>query len=466
MKRKFQLLLSLSVLSLLIISTISFTFIMRRIMLNILVDQVVEDNRVMGEQILDILTLIDYEDISEEKLVEYMQEICDQVMLPNEGFICVSDSKGNLVAFPGLGPDEEMSIAQAEFRSLREDMDEGNGRGVEELPPAETFEGYFINPEAGANDIIVSMPVKNTDFRILVHQSRAGVEERASRITKPILLLMLGFSLLISFFIFIVANIEVKRYENRLEKLNSKLMESNRLLEDSNKHRMQLLHMLSHDLANPIGAIKSICEMSQEEPDPETTAEYHSMVMDSAERSIGIINLVRKLEALETGKMKLELSPINLKNSIETSLHVLDNRCGKKNITFTVDVPEDMFVEAEYHSLGNSVFTNLFSNAVKFSPPGSEVKVAAFDEGSKVGITISDKGIGIPQDIQEQLFDVSAKTNRPGTEGEEGTGFGMPLVKSFVEHFGGEIRVYSVTREEDPKNHGTTFTLWLKKREN
>ena len=466
MKRKFQLLLSLSVLSLLIISTISFTFIMRRIMFNILVDQVVEDNRVMGEQILDILTLIGYEDISEEKIVEHMQEICDQVMLPNEGFICVSDSKGNLVAFPGLGPDEKMSIAQAEFRSLKEDTDEGKGRGVEELPPAETFEGFFINPEAGENDIIVSMPVKNTDFRILVHQSRAGVEERASRITQPILLLMLGFSLLISFFIFIVANIEVKRYESRWRRSNNELMESNQLLENSNKHRMQLLHMLSHDLANPIGAIKSVCEICYEEPDPETIAEYHSMVMDSAERSIGIINLVRKLEALETGKLKLELSPINLKNCIETSLQVLEKRYREKNIDFTIGVPADLFVEAEYHSLGNSVFTNLFSNAVKFSPPGSKVIVKAVEERQQVRITVSDRGIGIPSTMREELFDISAKTNRPGTEGEEGTGFGMPLVKSFVEHFGGEIRVDSTTQDEDPENHGTTFTLWLKKREN
>ncbi len=461
MKRSFQLLLSLSVLLLLLVSTITFTFLLRRVMFGILVEQVVEDNRVMGEQVLDILTLFDYEALSQEQLVGQLQEICDQVMLPNEGFICVADAKGKLVAFPGLQANEEMSIARAEFISLNEDSKEP--KGVGDLSSTESFEGFFINPDDGANDIIVSMPIQDTDLRILVHQNRMAVQERAYQITKPILLLMLAFSLVISLFIFIVVHIEVNRYESRLEGLYGELMESNKLLENANNQRMQLIHMLSHDLTNPIGAIKSVCELCLEDTNQERSKTYHFMVTESVNRSMGIINLVRKLEALETGKIELELSPINLKQCIEASFQVLEKRFRDKEVSFSLDVPEALRAEAEYHSLGNSVFANLLSNAVKFSPPGSEVRVKASEEDRWIRIAISDKGIGIPREMQQRLFDISSKTNRPGTAGEEGTGFGMPLVKSFVEHYGGEIQIQSTTREEDPENHGTTFTLLLRK---
>ena len=141
-------------------------------------------------------------------------------------------------------------------------------------------------------------------------------------------------------FIFFIVNAQVKRYETRLERISSQ--------------RKQLIHVLSHDLANPIGAIKNVCELSAEEGENGNEAkEYHKMVQESVEQSIGILNLVRQIEALETGKMRLELQEVNMRESIETSYTMLKDRFREKGIVLENNVSEDIVVRAEPYSLCN-----------------------------------------------------------------------------------------------------------------
>ena len=451
--------LSLSVLFLLLLSSVFLTFLTRRVMYRILVEQVLEDNRVIGEQILDILQLLEYEDLAEDKLKDYLQRFCDEVMLPNEGYMCVADPEGRLVALPGLQPGEEQFIDRAELREFRGDNGEMKGpdaQQITELEYGEIFEGFLRNPEANADDIIVSMPLGDTGLRMLVHQSREGVRNRAGEIIKPFLFMQLGFSLLVSFFIFVVVNSQVKRYEGRLEKLNTQLVEKN-------NQRKQLIHMLSHDLTNPIGAIKSACDFIYEEQDLSLLREYHKVLTDSINRSLAIIGLVRKIEALESGKMQLELTPVNVKRSVESVIQMLGSKYAEKQISFALHISPELSVRAEANSFENTVLANILSNAVKFSQPSSTIEISASEEGDIVRIQIRDHGVGIPADLQEKLFDVSAQTSRPGTAGETGTGFGMPLVKSFVRYFGGEIHIASKTADEDLDNRGTMFTLLLEK---
>jgi signal transduction histidine kinase len=77
-------------------------------------------------------------------------------------------------------------------------------------------------------------------------------------------------------------------------------------------------------------------------------------------------------------------------------------------------------------------------------------------------ITIKDSGIGMPDEIRHNVFKKDKQTSRIGTEGEKGTGFGMPLVKNYMEHFGGKIKVESKDIESFPDDHGTTFTIYFK----
>jgi signal transduction histidine kinase len=109
------------------------------------------------------------------------------------------------------------------------------------------------------------------------------------------------------------------------------------------------------------------------------------------------------------------------------------------------------------------VLSNILSNAVKFSERGSRIAVWTNSTDDWVQLRIRDSGIGIPSHVLERIFDPSAQTSRPGTEGEDGTGFGMPLVKQFVESYGGWVSIKSREREESPTEHGTEVCLHLRR---
>jgi signal transduction histidine kinase len=123
------------------------------------------------------------------------------------------------------------------------------------------------------------------------------------------------------------------------------------------------------------------------------------------------------------------------------------------------------FVLAEPVIFANQVFNNLISNAIKFSYPGSAIIVKISPESDTTAIAISDQGIGMPAELVARLFDLEAKTTRPGTNGEPGTGFGMRTAKNFIDLFGGRLEIESRPEGGPMADHGTTVSVFLKSAE-
>jgi signal transduction histidine kinase len=114
---------------------------------------------------------------------------------------------------------------------------------------------------------------------------------------------------------------------------------------------------------------------------------------------------------------------------------------------------------AERVSLVNSVVSNLLTNAIKFSNRGSSIEIDAHAETDEVILRIQDHGIGMPESLQKNLFNLKVPTGRQGTNGEPGTGFGMPLVDKFVKGYGGSMRIHSVDINDSPDESGTRIEL-------
>lgn len=108
------------------------------------------------------------------------------------------------------------------------------------------------------------------------------------------------------------------------------------------------------------------------------------------------------------------------------------------------------------------VLNNLVSNAIKFSHPGSTIRVDAERLGDEVHMTLADQGIGMSPALVADIFRTDRPTSRAGTEGELGTGFGMPLVKQHIEHFSGRIAVESRSEEDHEQDHSTHVHLYLR----
>jgi len=119
-------------------------------------------------------------------------------------------------------------------------------------------------------------------------------------------------------------------------------------------------------------------------------------------------------------------------------------------------------VVAEEASLRKQVIGSLISNSIKFSYPGAKIWIKLSIRDKYFIFIMEDNGIGMPLEIMAKLFSSSSESSRQGTSGETGTGFGMPLVKKYIESYGGSIDVNSTEAGEDDSRSGSQFVVKLK----
>jgi signal transduction histidine kinase len=442
-----------------------FAFVSYRSFYNELVRQVIKDNQVIGAGVLEVLKKTGPDGGTEKETAAELQHIIEKLKLPNHGYLCAASRDGDIVALPGLKEGQKMNINNAVLSNIDKggkvlfgDLKEGNEfGGIVQFPAMGNID------ESELTDIIAILPVRDTGIRLLVHQKREAVREKAGQYIKPMVITGLIAAFLLSAFAYIVVNLVVMRYENRLELINKELARSNEELAAVGNERKQLIHVLSHDLSNPLSTILGAVGLIDE--DPVEFKKHKDLVAAGTKQAVGILELVKKMQALESGKMVLELKPVNLKGIIDVSGKILERKIFAKKIRLKTTVPADIFVIAEIYSFSNSVLNNLITNAVKFSPKTSTIEISAMREGETVTLTVRDRGIGMPDEIKKNIFNVSYKTNRRGTDGETGTGFGMPLVKKFVEAYGGSITIDSTektTAADGDDNHGTVVTVRMK----
>ncbi len=218
------------------------------------------------------------------------------------------------------------------------------------------------------------------------------------------------------------------------------LRESRRIVEHRNAELREMLHILSHDLANPFGNMKMV--LSIMEDNPEGLRKFLPDLRKTTEQGMDLIQLVRQLRALEEKGIRTDT--VDLADAWTESSLMLEYRFRAKGIDLVaegLDVP--LPVRAEKTSLVNSVLNNLLTNAAKFTDRGGTVRASAVVEAEMTVFRLADEGIGMPAETLAVLFDPSRQTSRKGTEGETGTGFGMPLVRKFMLSYGGDITVDS-----------------------
>lgn len=175
---------------------------------------------------------------------------------------------------------------------------------------------------------------------------------------------------------------------------------------------------------------------------------------------ISLIDMVRAMRRSEDKEIPLYAVPV--KAALNESLLLLREKIQEKGICIDLDAVE-LSVLAERTALINSVFNNILTNAIKFSEPGSHISIKANATEEMACVSFADHGIGMSATTMENMFNMGISQSRMGTAGEEGTGFGMPLMKRFVTKFGGRVEVSSRDIESNPNNHGTKFQIWLKR---
>ncbi|MEW6087146.1 MAG: HAMP domain-containing sensor histidine kinase [bacterium] len=221
-----------------------------------------------------------------------------------------------------------------------------------------------------------------------------------------------------------------------------------RLADNANKSKSDFLANMSHELRTPLNSIIGFAEVLQDElfgKLNEKQKQYMDNINTSGKHLLSLINDILDLSKIESGKMEMDLEDVFLKrNILEPSLLMFREKAVKHNITLALETlfHEDIRVKADLKKL-KQVMYNLLSNALKFTPDGGKINVAAKIKQDEIEISVEDTGIGIkPGDIHK-LFKTFSQIESVDSKNHEGTGLGLAISKRLVDAHGGKIRVES-----------------------
>ena len=237
-----------------------------------------------------------------------------------------------------------------------------------------------------------------------------------------------------------------------------KLINQAEEMKELNATKDKFFSIISHDLRSPFQIFLGFTRMMAEELPTLTLDEIQKIAVSMRSSANNLFNLLENLlqwSQMQRGLSSFKPEPFILSNGIVAIIELVRDAADKKKIALNYDVPEGLTVLADAQMF-ESLMHNLIFNAVKFTPKGGKISIAAKPmPDNSVEISIKDTGIGMNKNMVENLFRLDMQTNRKGTEGEPSTGLGLIICKDFVEKHGGKIWV------ESEEGKGTTFYFTL-----
>jgi signal transduction histidine kinase len=225
-------------------------------------------------------------------------------------------------------------------------------------------------------------------------------------------------------------------------------------LENLEASRRDLVANVSHELKTPITAIRAHLENlldGVERPDPETL----QVMLAQSERLGRLVEQLLDLSKLESGEVQLRRERVPLASVLGDVLSEIDVGRADLEVGLTSEVPENLPpIDADPERVHQVLF-NLIDNALRFTPPGGEVRVEAHRHNGVVEVSVADTGVGIPAEALPRLFERFYRVDPSRSREDGGTGIGLAIARSVVEAHGGTI-----TAESEP-GHGSTFTFDL-----
>ena len=246
--------------------------------------------------------------------------------------------------------------------------------------------------------------------------------------------------------------------EQRIDERTRELAQKSGELEAASRHKSEFLANMSHELRTPLNSVIGFSEVLRDRMFGDLNAkqtQYVEVILTSGRHLLTLINDILDLSKIEAGRMELDLATFDLPLAIQNALTLVSDRAARQGITLATALdPRLGPLTADERKL-KQILLNLLANAVKFTPAGGRVEVAASPSNGHVEIAVTDTGIGIAEEDRDVIFEefrqVGASEGRP----REGTGLGLPLAKRFVELHGGRIWV------ESKAGGGSTFTFTI-----
>ena len=235
------------------------------------------------------------------------------------------------------------------------------------------------------------------------------------------------------------------------------LRERAEALEQADRVKADFIANISYELRTPLNAIIGFTEILNNQYFGQLNqrqVEYTEGVLEASQHLLTLINDILDLAVIEAGRMVLDIEPVSIKGVVDSVVQITGEWARGQELQLETDVPADIgLIQADERRLKHALF-NLVGNAIKFTPAGGRIGVAARRVGQQVALSVEDTGLGIPEEDANRVFDTFVrgkdKHGRPA-----GAGLGLALVRSLIELHGGRVEMQS------KPGVGTKVTCWL-----
>ncbi|MEJ5992567.1 ATP-binding protein [Ramlibacter sp. PS3R-8] len=223
--------------------------------------------------------------------------------------------------------------------------------------------------------------------------------------------------------------------------------------------KSQFLATMSHEIRTPLNGIIGMTKLLLDEKLPSQVRQHADLIDRSAHSLLALVNDILDVSKIEAGQMEIETVPFDLHELLEDLATLYRLRATEKSLLFRVHVDPHVprFVQADPTRI-RQVLVNLLGNALKFTHSGwigLDVKGKPDADGCELDFIIGDTGIGIPEDVQPQLFKRFTQADSSTSRQFGGSGLGLAIVRQLVDLMGGAVRVTSTPAQ------GSRFTVTL-----
>jgi CheY-like chemotaxis protein/anti-sigma regulatory factor (Ser/Thr protein kinase) len=221
--------------------------------------------------------------------------------------------------------------------------------------------------------------------------------------------------------------------------------------------KTEFISTVSHELRTPLTSIRGYVELLLDGDVGEISAdqrEFLELVAKSTVRLANLINDLLDVEKIESGRISMRREPVGLTEVLDQVVRTFQVTAAERGLGLHLAVEGPLAPVAGDADRLNQVFTNLISNAIKYTKQG-DVRVSARCAGGEVQIAVADSGIGIAREHMPNLFGRFYRVDNQYTREVGGTGLGLAITKAIVERHGGRVEVDSAP------GAGSTFTVRL-----
>ena len=224
-------------------------------------------------------------------------------------------------------------------------------------------------------------------------------------------------------------------------------------LQSTEELRRRFVSDASHELRTPLASIRLLSDSiaQSDNMDESTMREFVTDIGSEAERLQRTTEKLLKLTRMDS-KVPVERIPVNVKKTIERTIHLLNPLAQDKNVKIYTDLSDDCTIRASEDDLYQIVF-NLAENAIKYNSFGGNVFLRLERQDGSALLTVEDTGIGIPEADREHIFDRFYRVDKARSRANGGSGLGLSIVRDAVRANGGTIRV------EPRETVGTRFVV-------